>query len=94
MRRETLYRATTDIMSSAQIHCIEDLAVETLARGMGRRGFCKSGANAAPGDPHRQITYKARRGWFRQSHLHAAGTELSPEAGVHHPALPTAERDG
>jgi putative transposase len=60
VRREALHRATTDIVRSAQILCIEDLAVKAMARGMGRRGFRRSVANAAPGELRRQITYKAR----------------------------------
>ena len=38
---------------------IEDLAVKAMARGMGRRGFRRSVANAAPGELRRQIAYKA-----------------------------------
>jgi putative transposase len=60
VRREALHRATTDLVRSAQVIAIEDLAVKAMARGMGRRGFRRSVANAAPGELRRQITYKAR----------------------------------
>ena len=60
VRREALHRATTDLVRSAQILCIEDLAVKAMSRGMGRRGFRRSVANAAPGELRRQIAYKAQ----------------------------------
>ncbi|MHB1616029.1 MAG: RNA-guided endonuclease InsQ/TnpB family protein [Metallibacterium sp.] len=60
VRREALHRATTDLVRSTQVIAIEDLAVKAMARGMGRRGFRRSVANAAPGELRRQITYKAR----------------------------------
>ncbi|MHB8311003.1 MAG: RNA-guided endonuclease InsQ/TnpB family protein [Metallibacterium sp.] len=60
VRREALHRATTDIVRCAQVICLEDLAVKAMARGMGRRSFRRSVANAAPGELRRQITYKAQ----------------------------------
>ena len=60
VRREALHRATTDLVRSAQVIAIEDLAVKAMARGMGRRGFRRSVANAAPGELRRQIDYKTR----------------------------------
>ncbi len=60
VRREALHRSTTNIVRSAQVIAIEDLAVKAMARGMGRRGFRRSVANAAPGELRRQVTYKAR----------------------------------
>ena len=60
VRREALHRATTDLVRSAQVIAIEDLAVKAMARGMGRRGFRRSVANAAPGELRRQVAYKAR----------------------------------
>ena len=60
VRREALHRATTDLVRSAKVIAIEDLAVKAMARGMGRKGFRRSVANAAPGELRRQIDYKAR----------------------------------
>ena len=60
VRREALHRATTDLVRSAQVIAIEDLAVKAMARGMGRRGFRRSVANAAPGELRRQVAYKAQ----------------------------------
>jgi putative transposase len=60
VRREALHRATTDLVRSAQVIAIEDLAVKAMARGMGRKGFRRSVANAAPGELRRQIAYKAQ----------------------------------
>ena len=60
VRREALHRATTDLVRGAQVIALEDLAVKAMARGMGRRGFRRSVANAAPGELRRQVTYKAR----------------------------------
>ena len=60
VRREALHRATTDLVRSAQVIAIEDLAVKAMARGMGRKGFRRSVANAAPGELRRQLDYKAR----------------------------------
>ena len=67
VRREVLHRATTDLVRSAQILCIENLAVLAMARGMGRKGFRRSVANAAPGELRRQIEYKARWAWRQLS---------------------------
>ena len=60
VRREALHRTTTDIVRTAQVLAIEDLAVKAMARGMGRKGFRRSVANAAPGELRRQIAYKAQ----------------------------------
>ena len=60
VRREALHHATTGLVRSAQVIAIEDLAVKAMARGMGRRGFRRSVANAAPGELRRQIAYKAQ----------------------------------
>ena len=60
VRREALHRATTDLVRGAQVIAIEDLAVKAMARGMGRKGFRRSVANAAPGELRRQIAYKAQ----------------------------------
>ena len=60
VRREALHRATTDIVRTAQVIALEDLAVKAMARGMGRKGFRRAVANAAPGELRRQIAYKAQ----------------------------------
>ncbi len=60
VRCEALHRATTAIVRSAQVIAIEDLAVKAMARSMGRKGFRRSVANAAPGELRRQIAYKAQ----------------------------------
>ena len=60
VRREALHRATTDLVRNAGVIALEDLAVKAMSRAMGRRGFRRSVANAAPGELRRQITYKAQ----------------------------------
>lgn len=60
VRRETLHRATTAIVRTAQVIAIEDLAVKGMSRSMGRGSFRRSVANAAPGELRRQLTYKAK----------------------------------
>ena len=60
VRREALHRATTDIVRSAQVIAIEDLAVKAMSRAMGRRAFRRSVANAASGELRRRLDYKAR----------------------------------
>lgn len=60
VRREALHRSTTDLVRTAQVIAIEDLAVKAMARGMGRRGFRRAAHNAALGEIRRQITYKAQ----------------------------------
>jgi IS605 OrfB family transposase len=57
-RRDTLHRATTAIVCAAQVIAIESLRVKALSRGMGRRAFRRSIADAALGEVRRQLTYK------------------------------------
>ena len=57
-RREMLHRATTAIVREAQVIAIESLRVKAMARGMGRRAFRRSVADAALGEVRRQLTYK------------------------------------
>ena len=58
LRRDALHRASTGLVREAQVICIEALRVKAMARGMGRRGFRRSVADASLGELRRQITYK------------------------------------
>jgi putative transposase len=60
IRREAMHRATTDIVRTAHVIAIEDLAVKAISRSMGRKAFRRSAGNAALGELRRQIQYKAR----------------------------------
>jgi len=62
LRRDGLHRATTELVRSAQVIAIETLRVKAMARGMGRRAFRRSVADAAMGEVGRQLEYKAA--WF------------------------------
>jgi putative transposase len=57
-RRDALQRATTTIVREAQVIGIEGLRVKAMCRGMGRRAFRRSVADAALGEVRRQLTYK------------------------------------
>lgn len=58
LRRDALHRASTGIVREAEVIAIEALRVKAMARGMGRRSFRRSMADAALGELRRQITYK------------------------------------
>ena len=60
-RRDALHRVTTTIVREAQVIAIESLRVKAMSRGMGRRAFRRSVADAALGEVRRQLTYKG--GW-------------------------------
>jgi putative transposase len=61
LRREQLHQVSTAVVRSAQVIAIEDLAVKAMMRGMGRRAFRRSVADAGMGEMRRQLAYKA--GW-------------------------------
>jgi putative transposase len=58
LRRDALHRASTGIVREAKVIAIEGLRVKAMARGMGRKAFRRSVADAALGELRRQITYK------------------------------------
>jgi len=64
LRRQLLHQLTTDLVRSAQVIAIEDLALRAMGRGMGRgrggKGFRRNLGNVAFGELRRQITYKAQ----------------------------------
>jgi putative transposase len=59
LRRDVLHQATTALVRQANVIGIEDLAVKAMSRGMGRRAFRRSVADAGLGEVRRQLTYKA-----------------------------------
>jgi len=63
LRRHLLHLLTTDLVCSAQVIVIEDLAIQAMGRGMGRgrrgKGFRRNPSNVAFGELRRQLTYKA-----------------------------------
>ncbi|AVQ00309.1 hypothetical protein C7S18_23720 (plasmid) [Ahniella affigens] len=61
LRRDALHQASAAVVREAQVIGIEDLAVKAMSRGMGRKAFRRSVADAALGELRRQLTYKA--GW-------------------------------
>jgi putative transposase len=60
-RRDFQHQLTASATRAATVICIEDLAVKAMARGMGRRAFRRSVADAGMGEIRSQLTYKA--GW-------------------------------
>ncbi len=58
-RRDHHHQLTARLVAGAQVICIEDLAVKAMARGMGRRAFRHSVADAGLGEIRRQLAYKA-----------------------------------
>lgn len=61
-RRDHLHQLTARIVATGEVIAIEDLAVNAMARGMGRRAFRRSVADAGLGEIRRQLTYKAA--WY------------------------------
>jgi len=59
LRRDVLHQATAQIVREAQVIGLEDLSLKAMSRGMGRRGFRRSVADAALGEMRRQIEYKS-----------------------------------
>jgi len=59
-RRDHLHQTSAAAVATAKVIAIEDLAVKALARGMGRRAFRRSVADAGLGELRRQLTYKAK----------------------------------
>ncbi len=57
-RRDHQHQLTARIVATAEVIAIEDLAVKAMARGMGRRAFRRSVADAGLGEIRRQLTYK------------------------------------
>ena len=60
-RRNAQHQATTALVRSAQVICMEDLNVKAMAQSL-HRGFRRGVADAALGELRRQIGYKA--GWY------------------------------
>jgi len=64
LRRHLLHQLTTDLVRSAQVIAIEDLALQAMGRGMGRgrggKGFRRNLSNVAFGELRRQLAYKAQ----------------------------------
>ena len=58
-RRDHQHRLTAQIVGTAAVVCIEDLAVKAMTRGMGRRAFRRSAGDAGLGEIRRQLMYKA-----------------------------------
>src|SRR5690606_16855 len=56
------HQLTAKVVASAHVISIEDLAVKAMTRGMGRKAFRRSVADAGMGEIRRQLTYKAE--WF------------------------------
>ena len=61
VRAHALHQLSTTLVRRAEVIVLEDLRVKAMARGMGRRAFRCSVADAALGELSRQIEYKA--GW-------------------------------
>src|SRR5690606_39777807 len=61
-RRDHQHQLTSQLVATSQVIAIEDLAVKAIARGMGRKAFRRSVADAGMGEIRRQLTYKAE--WF------------------------------
>jgi putative transposase len=59
VRRDALHQATTTVVRTAAVICVEDLNLKAMSRGMGRRGFRRSVNDAALGEVRRQLTYKS-----------------------------------
>ena len=60
-RASAQHQATTALVRSAQVICLEDLNVKAMGRSL-HRGFRRGVADAALGELRRQISYKA--GWY------------------------------
>lgn len=58
-RRDFHHQLTARLVAGAAVICMEDLAVKAMARGMGRRAFRRSVADAGLGEIRRQVQYKA-----------------------------------
>lgn len=58
-RRDHQHQLTAHVVRLANVIAIEDLAVKAMARGMGRRAFRRSVADAGLGEIRRQLDYKA-----------------------------------
>ena len=60
-RANAQHQATTALVRSAQVICLEDLNVKAMGRSL-HRGFRRGVADAALGELRRQISYKV--GWY------------------------------
>lgn len=60
LRRDHQHQMTARVVTSAAVIAIEDLNVKAMARGMGRKTFRRSVADAGLGEIRRQLTYKTK----------------------------------
>ncbi|MDE2315464.1 MAG: transposase [Xanthomonadaceae bacterium] len=58
-RRDHQHQLTARLVASAQVICIEDLAVKAMGRSTGWRAFRRSVGDAGLGEIRRQLVYKA-----------------------------------
>jgi len=58
-RRNHQHQLRAKVVATAKVIAIEDMAVKSMARGMGRRAFRHSVGDAGMGKIRRQLTYKA-----------------------------------
>lgn len=86
-RKDHQHQVTSTVIKSAKIIAIEDLAVKSMGRSMGR-GFRRSVSDAGLGEIRRQLTYKAAwnksplvviNRWFPSSKLCSACDEVNQE---------------
>ncbi|AVQ00260.1 transposase (plasmid) [Ahniella affigens] len=94
LRRDALHQASAAVVREAQVIGIEDLAVKAMSRGMGRKAFRRSVADAALGELRRQLTYKA--GWHGRKLIAVnrfyASSKTCGACGAIHAALKLKDR--